>query len=164
VGSPSFLTNTYLQLLTHAKLFTPFGNHTFASDEEILRRFYFLNAYLRVSEQTFGSYFATEKSYPPHDWDHEGISYLFIDEYRAATPGSIFTPQGQQYPLWNETFHQEVVNGYEPYLASTSLQLPYRLDYIYYGPRERVFASDPILTQPKLTKVYDEDGIIIYKR
>ncbi len=162
VGTPSFLTNTLIKHLTYNKIFVPDGFDTIASDKEVLNRMYLINRLFSVDPKTFGTYFATKDTYPPADEDHEGISYLFTDRYRAAEPGSIFTSAGYAYPVWPDGLHQKVVDKYAAIFAAKEMPFPYRIDYLYYGPRERAFADDPTKSIPSLKLVYHAGGIKIY--
>ncbi len=40
--------------------------------------------------------------------------------------------------------------------------LPYRVDYLYYGPREQALVPDASAFS-SYEKIYDQDGIIIYR-
>lgn len=162
-GSTSFLTNTFIQNLTHAKIFAPNGLNTTISNKEILERFSFIARLYGVAPSAFESFFATEKTYPPKDYDHQGISYLFGDQYRARLPGSVFTNAGFGPPVWSA---EEVAAATEPYralAAEASVTIPYQLDYLYYGPREKVFGPDPGAVLPNLELAYDTEGIKIYR-
>ncbi len=163
VGTPSFVTNIFIKHLTHNKIFVPNGWSTVASMREILERFMMLNRALEVPPEKFGEYFATAKTYPPKDEDHEGISYIFHDYYRARAPGSIFSSKGQHAPQWNVEFHQRVVTRYRSLKPVTPDTLPYRLDYFYYGQRERELVKDPKLAIPGLVLVYEKEGVTIYQ-
>lgn len=165
VGSLSFTTNLRLQLFTAHKLFVPLGFNTVASNQEILERFMILNRLWDVDARTFGSYFATAKTFPPKDYDHQGISYLFIDKHRATVPGSIFTNKGYGPTVWPDALHAQTIATYVSFTQKKDQSLPYQLDYLYYGPRERVFAKDPTRRYPDLVLVYENTigGIKIYR-
>ncbi len=163
VSSLSFVTNTLIKHFTHNKLFVPDGLDTIASNAEIMERFSYANRIQGVRAETFGSYFARKETYPPKDEDHEGISFLFTDQYRAREKGSIFTNKGYLFPLWSAEEHAKVVNDYRTYLEKEIPDAPYRLDYIYWGDREKIWSADPILSNPDLILEYNVAGVKIYR-
>ena len=175
VGSISSVTNMRLAIFTANKLFVPMGLHTIISNEELLGRFMALNRLWGVDPVTFGSYFPTEETYPPKDDDHSIIKYLFGGQYMAQKPGSIFSPDrgsSDALPTAPKDYQRWAVAEYrrearpralpkDARIETKPMPLPYRLDYLYYGPRERLLAPDAAPLAP-FKKIYDEQGISIY--
>lgn len=162
VGSISAVTNSRLQLFTANKLFVSGANNTIASNQELLIRFMILNRLWGVDPDSFGSYFPTEETYPPKDGDHSAVGYLFGDKYRAQIPGSIFTNKGYGPPQWPKNKQQKAKEEYSRIIQEKPAALPYKLDYLYYGPRERQLAPDASALA-SFEKIYDQDGIMIYR-
>lgn len=165
VGTVSFLNTAQVVAFSGKRSFIPYGINTFASHEEILDRFYVLSAIVGVDPTSFGTFFATAANHPPTDIDREGISNLFGDAYRARKPGSIFTPSGQDAPFWTDEEHRRVVAGYDAVRRKGVFPPPYRLDYVFVGDRERVFAphTDRRLVGLGFTKVFTKDSVAIYQ-
>ncbi len=162
IGSISAITNDRIQLFTANKLFISGASNTIASNQELLTRFMLLNRLWGVDPTTFGSYFPTEETYPPKDEDHSAIGYLFGDQYRAQIPGTIFTNKGYGPPKWSDKMRKNIMQNYANFLKEPQRPLPYRLDYLYYGPREQALAPDTsALTS--FEKIYDQDSITIYR-
>jgi len=165
VGSISAVTNMNLQIFTANKLFVPMGLHTIISNQELLARFMALNRLWGVDPAAFGSYFPTQETYPPKDDDHSIVKYLFGGQYMAQIPGSIFDadrgssdglpPAPADYQRWAVAEYQRMIK---------EKPVPYKLDYLYYGPRERMLAEDPLRHHSNLLPVYEDKagGIKIY--
>lgn len=161
IGSISATTNNHLQIFTANKLFVSGANNTIASNQELLDRFMVMNRLWGVDPDTFGAYFPTDETYPPKDEDHSAVGYLFGDRYRAQSPGSIFTNKGFGAPRLTEDQQQQAIMQYRGILKEKQGSLPYRLNYLYAGPRERALTPDAPALAP-FEKIYDQDGIMIY--
>ncbi len=162
IGSISATTNNHLQLFTANHLFISGTNNTTASNKELFARFMILNRLFGVNPNAFGSYFPTDTTYPPKDEDHSAVGYLFGGRFTAQTPGSIFTNQAYGPPKWSADHQREAVDEYRRITKEMHVSIPYRLDYLYYGPRERAFTQGVILRNPALKTVYENDDIEIY--
>ena len=164
VGSISAVTNYQIQLFTANKLFVPMGLHTIISNHELLARFMALNQLWGVDPVVFGSYFPTDENSPPQDEDHSIIRYLFGGRYMAQEPGSIFDPDrgsSDAVPTAPKDYQRWAMAEYRRVTKKSSAALPYKLDYLYYGPRERLLAPDASFLY-SFKKIYDEQGISIY--
>lgn len=162
VGSISAITNTNLQLFTANTLFAPMGLHTIISNRELLARFMALNRLWGVDPDAFGSYFPTEETYPPKDEDHSVVRYLFGGQYLAKTPGSIFGDKGTDaLPPSPKDYQRLAIEEYRRIVEKTPVSLPYELDYLYDGPRERLLAPHTSFLS-SFEKIYDAGGIRIY--
>jgi len=162
VGSPSFTTQTRALILTNNKILVPNGFVTTATNQELLERLFFIDALYGVTPENFGKHFTTEKSYPPKSYDEQGISHIYIDEFRATAKGSIFTNKGFIAPVWEDEMHKKKVDEYRNYLRQKNNK-PFAINYLYYGPREKQWGKDPKLLNQKLRLVYQENGIKIYE-
>ena len=177
LGSSSFSTISRVQLYTHNKVFTPNGYSTIASNEEIWDRFFFINKIYGITPEKFeiiissGDAGGFNKSaagandlYPffKPDLDQSAAYYLFHMRYHNTKPGSSFI---SEVPLGipKETQAQKS-SEYSAFLNEKLAQLPYRLDYLYFGPREQKLNADPnSVFGGTLKKIYDHNGVVIYK-
>ncbi|MDP2593099.1 MAG: hypothetical protein Q8P52_00400 [bacterium] len=161
IGTPSFVSNTLLKHFTDKKIYVPDGYDTVAANDEIADRFFQISKVYGIGEGEFGRFFATGGRIPENE-DRTGISYLFADQFRAEQPGVIFTNRGYGFPVWSGERHSAFVRRYEDFLKSGKT-LPYKLDYLYFGEREKAIARDPAKLNTDLEIVYDANGIKIYK-
>ncbi len=180
VATPSFTTNARLQLYTDNRIFLPNGHSTIASDAELWERLMLINQIYHVPEKIFRSYLtgvpppngdtgAADKkgayfSFRP-ELDLQAGYYLFTFLYTDRSPGSSFTSI-QPIAIPPEVI-EEKGKAYAS-LLKTGMKnpaMPYRMDYLYYGPRERVLAPDPALHHPDLLPIYEDKaaGIKIYR-
>ncbi|MFY9463245.1 MAG: hypothetical protein WAP52_03615, partial [Candidatus Sungiibacteriota bacterium] len=103
-------------------------------------------------------------SFRPH-LDRQAGYYLFTFLYTDRSPGSSFT---SILPIAiPPEIAEEKTASYARLLKSNAKNttLPYRVDYLYYGPRERMLAEDPVRRYPDLIAVYQDktNGITIYR-
>ena len=177
LGSSSFSTMSRIQLYTHNKVFTPNGYSTIASNEEIWGRFFFINKIYGITPEKFRGLIASgdtggfnksaanaNELYPffKPDLDQSAAYYLFHMRYHNTKPGSSFI---SEVPLGipKETQMQKS-SEYSAFLNEKLAQPPYRLDYLYFGPREQKLSADPnSVFDGTLEKTYDQNGVIIYK-
>lgn len=178
IASPSFTTNARLQLYTRNRLFLPNGYNTIAGDTELWTRLRLTHALFGTSPAMYrtildGStdlggggednilidkdnlYFAFKP-----DLDRLAVYYLFHMHYLDSSPGSTFQSTSP-VALPVEVKKREIA-AYENHSAKSTVSLPYRLDYLYYGPRERAISPDAKILAP-FKKIYDEKGITIYQ-
>lgn len=178
VATPSFTTNARLQLYTDNRIFLPNGHSTLASNAELWERLMLINQIYHVPEKTFRSYLTGsppvadgpamhhEKgayfSFRPElDW--QAGYYLFTFLYTDRSPGSSFT---SILPIAIPPEVIEEKGGAYALALKTGIKnpaMPYRMDYLYYGPREQVLAPDPFVRNPTLRLVYENNGIKIYR-
>jgi len=179
VATPSFTSNAQLQLYTHNKIFLPNGVNTLASNEEIWERFLLINKIYNVSDETFRSYLTSTTTWGDRSSarDEKGTYFSFKPGLDTKAAYYLFTFLYSDYDSPGSNFKSivpiampaEVVEEksklYSQSLKSPTqnLMLPYRIDYLYYGRREQNLSRDPKLSNPKLEKVYEQDGISIYK-
>lgn len=176
VATPSFTTNARLQLYTRNRLLLPNGYNTIAGDDELWRRLRLTNALFGTGTSTYRSYLEGVSDLggggaddsPTDDLsfafeptlDRLAVYYLFHMKYLDASPGSSF--KGDIPLSFPPSVIEREMSRYENLNFNSASPLPYRLDYIYYGPRERLLAPDasPLSTHEK---IYDSGGIAIYR-
>lgn len=175
IATPSFTTNSRLQLYTHNRLFLPNGYNTYALENELWDRFLLTNQLFHIAPPVFAasldgsSTLAGGKEtgtptglYPlfKPDFDDLPVYYLFHMRYlKDTTPGASFKSEvSVSFP---DAVKKEKMREYALRLKTALPTIPYRLDYLYYGPREQRRGPNPALFLP-LRKIYDENGIQIY--
>lgn len=150
VGTMDTSINSALLLNTHNKIFLASGLNTVASMAEIWNRFLILGHIFNMTPSQWRTLAVTSNTYLFTDYyrDHSFDSYFRNDAERAI-PKNILDAETKRY----EDFSKAGIKG----------NLPYRLDYLYFGTYEKSLNVDIIKAFPDAQKVYDQDGIIIYK-
>lgn len=150
VGSISFSTNDELQLFTRNNIFVPNGANSTASNAEIWDRFLISGKIFSVQPERFAGLV------------RDGNFYLFQDYYNNHTLSRYF----YQENFVSNSAEKEygiMLDEYKKLLSGDkAVNIKYKLDYIYFGPRERELGKDPSVLMRNLHKVYDKDGVIIY--
>ena len=150
VGSISFSVNGELLLYTASEIFLPNGFNTTISDAEIWDRFMIAARIFGISAQEFKD-LARQT---------DNVLYLFHDEYRDRSFDSYFGTSGRVLP---EEVAAEAERRYAGYLKvpADDLALRYQLDYLYFKDGDP--GKDPIQILPAIKKVFDANGIRIYR-
>lgn len=175
IGTPSFTTSNRLSTYTGNMPFVPNGYNTIASNNEVWGRFFIANKIFKVPPDTFLKYLTTDSDWQEHpkpsdginpsyneDFDFSATLYLFVKAYDDLTPGGDF--KSEQSRFFPKEIVDKKLSEYNSYLNSRALDIPYRLDYIYFGPRERILGVNPLVASDiPLEKIYDRSGIVIYK-
>lgn len=177
VASPSFTTNARLQLYTRNRLFLPNGYNTIAGDQELWQRLRITNALFETGTTTYRSYLEGQTdlggggeddapvdnlyfSFKP-SLDRLAVYYLFHMKYHDSSPGSTFR-SSVPIALPPAVVERET-QDYENLDFRPNSPLPYRLDYFYYGPRERLLAPEASNRLAAFEKVYEVGEIAIYR-
>ncbi len=150
VGTISISTNDELQLFTRNKILVPNGANTTASNDEIWERLSLLGRIYSLPAENF-IHLAREGEY-----------YLFHGFYNDHSFNSYFY---QEDPVdgSREKAYAQKLSEYKKLLSGNFVSDgQYKLDYLYFGPREKLLGKDPAETIKNLNKIYDEDGIMIY--
>ena len=174
VATPSFTTNARIQLYTRNRLLLPNGYNTIAGDAELWER-------LRVTNKIFGTPLLTYRAYLTGasalggggeddaagdnlyfafkpQLDTLAVYYLFHMHYLDSSPGSTF--QSTTPLSLPPAIVEREVAAYQRFTPGDPL--PYRVDFLYYGPRERVLVPDASAFS-SYEKMYDHRGIIVYR-
>mgnify|MGYP001617082769 CR=1 FL=1 len=175
VATPSFTTSARLQIYTKNRLFLPNGYNTLAGDDELWTRLRLTHALYGTATDTFYSilngvtdlggggedaapidnrFFAFKPSL-----DRLAVYYLFHMKYLDSAPGSTF--RSTSPVVLHAAIVARELDRYEKRDAPAAIPPPYRLDYLYYGPRERLLVPDPSPLSP-FRKIYDDGGISVY--
>jgi len=169
VLSTSLVTNYFLPLYTSARIYLPRANDTTASDEEMLDRLIIAYKLFNIPEEKLWQLFDTEANqgtmYKPEetfdDFEQRGLLYFFsaaaldqsVDGYKRTTkfqmPKSAREYLQSAYVMMG-SFDQD-------------WQSKYRIDYVYFGPKEREMSSVDPDSLSFLEHVYSEGGVDIYK-
>ena len=153
VGSISYITNAELLLYTENKVFLPYGLNTLAPTDEIWERFFYISKLFNFPEEQFSKSISENQGM---------LMHLFHCQYYVdKSLNSFFKKNKRELP---EKLFKEKMDSYKEILNKPdNLIIPYKLDYIYFGPREKELSENLKISYPFLDKVYDDDYIQIYK-
>lgn len=147
VGSIAPATNLDLQLYTDVRIYLPFGLNTVAPTEEIWRRFFALASLYGLTEEQQDALLRGEEM---------GL-YLFQNAFYSDAHNSYFRGSARTIP---EEF---IAVKRAQYALDDPRAIPFRLDYIYFGPNERALgAHDPIEQLPTLRRAYSDEEVTMY--
>ncbi|MBI4121181.1 MAG: hypothetical protein HY457_02925 [Parcubacteria group bacterium] len=150
VMTPSIETNIELAGYTHNRVFQARAQNNLASKEEVLERMYITHTLFGVAAEKFSQVLNT----------HLGVFNFFTEEYNSRALDSHLRPE--RYPIYvlpKEVLY-DLLQTYERYALPQ--KMPYRLDYIFVGPRERALSIDEEYLK-RYAIVYDDKGVVIYK-
>ena len=147
VGSIALSTNHEILLHTHNKVFMPTGFNTMISDAEITDRFLRTARMYSLAPERVSSMFADQEF------------YFFHERFRDTSLDTFFRASRR---VVDSEMSGDVERAYR-YISGMPAKVPYQLNYLYYGPREKSLGKDPGDMLQGLKKVYDANGVIIYK-
>lgn len=149
VMTPSFKTNAEIPVYTHNRIFLARSHNSLASDEEIFDRLYITykmlgisTAYLYDMLQTFDGMFNL-------------VNFKYNHRYLDTYYGGVYPD-----PPIPKAEMEKILNTYT--FFKLPRKLPYRLDYIFIGPREREIGINEATLQDA-EKVYNSLGVTIYR-
>ena len=148
VGAIAYDTNYEILLHTRNRVFLPVGLATVAPHEERWERFRALSRIYGLSSEAFREHAS------------RGAYYLFAAKYTDHGFDRSFTRSALNYKISDKALDEET-RRYESDVPNTLPQ--YRLDYLYVGPNERAFRSPSLEALPYVKKVYDAEGVEIYR-
>lgn len=175
VGSPSLVSNALLPAFTHNNVILPTAVTSPASQEEITDRLLVVYAIYGVdSEYLRGALSGTlgkiDKFSQNQDLDKDEFAqnqdnalntFLFESYYTDHSIDGFSSRFTVDLP---SEVTEQIVKRYESYpLRLDYLLNRYQIDYLYVGPYEKRFMRTDFSSLPFLKKVYDQDGVIIYK-
>lgn len=153
VMTPSFTTSAEIPFYTHNRIFFARGFHTIASDEEIFNRLYITYKLLGVSPGYLFDFLST------YDGIFNTVTTKYLSRGLYAYYGGSREHIGYNIPL---SERERILNEY--IFFKIPEKIPYRLDYIFIGPREREIGIDATLfIRSVADEVYNSDGVSIYK-
>ncbi|MDP3725790.1 MAG: hypothetical protein Q8R36_01175 [bacterium] len=150
VMTPSIETNIELAAYTHNRIFQARAQNNLLSKAEVLNRMYITHKFFGISQEKFLEIITSQL----------GVFNFFAAEYNSRAPDSAL--RGYKYPVYQlpQDVAQGFLNDYTHFKIPE--KIPYRLDYIFIGPREReINIREEFLKQHN--KLYDNNVITIYK-
>ena len=151
VMTPSFITNVEIPIHTHNRIFLARAYQSLASDKEVINR-------LLITYKLFG----VPAAYLYEMLEtYDGVFNLVTLKYFSRELDA-FYKGGAKYGGYTIPIAEKkkILNEYT--FFNLPEKLPYRLDYIFVGPREREMGI-PEDAFHGMKKLYEADGIIIYK-
>ena len=150
VLSPSLLTNIDLPVYTHARIFLARSQNSLASEEELLNRLYVAYSSLGISPAYVDKMIQSQ----------EGILYFFTAKYLDKGSSTFLRPEMHTGYILPRGIREKVLNEYVHFKTP---EVPlYRLDYVFFGPREREIGIDESRFKEYDT-VYNRNGVFIYQ-
>ena len=151
VGSLSVGTNNEIMLYTGNKIFVPKGGNSLASNDEIWDRFIMMS---KISGLDAASFKLLSR---------ENIGMLLNDYYSERSLDTHFRSgtrkESDEVPGVIDAKTEEFKK-----IEIDPANLPYKLDYLYFGPKEFTIAGTYAPENAEYFElVYDQDGIRIYK-
>lgn len=150
VGSVVFATNDELMLFTHNKIFVPRGGNTLAPNDEIWDRFIRMGKIYGLNADNFKALAG------------ENIGMLLLDYYAERTHDTHFRSGFRKASDEIPVVVAAKTADYEKYKLDMN-NLPYKLDYLYFGPKEFAIAGAYKPDTANAELVYDQNDIRIYK-
>ena len=151
VMTPSFTTNTEIPVYTHNRIFLARAYQSIASDKEVINRLLITYKLFGVSA---GYLYEMLETY-------DGVFNLVTLKYYSRELDAFYKGGGKyggyRIPLVER---EKILNEYT--FFNLPENLPYRLDYVFVGPREKEIGIQEIDTRG-INKVYDSEGVTIYK-
>ena len=152
VGSINPTTEVELSLYTGTKIFLLNGFHTTVSDAKIWERLIEISDAYGLTAEQFSSIIKNSSF----------VEYLFHNEYRDRSFDSNFRNDDNGRNL-SATVISKKIGSYRQFQVSSAAVIPTDVDYLYFGSRERALVNDLVRFLPNVQKVYDRDGVKIYK-
>ena len=158
IGTLSPLTNLDMQLYIDNKLFLPFSINTVASNEEIWQRFFYLIKLYNISPDGVRQLFANQEGVPYHE---QMSPYLFQNTFYGNKLNSFFVDFDETKRIIPPKLIDEKIRQYS---KLDGMKPAFKLDYVYYGPNEKLLGGeDPIKQNSKLQEVYKDEHVRVYK-
>lgn len=170
VLSPSVVTNTHLLIFTSAKVFVPpTGVTTSASDQEMLERYVVAAKIFGMDDQWIRERFNREFLILRGSNDSEkgaenGIAFhLFHYGLYRRDLNTYFGKGGLRYFPEVEDAVFGILDEWKK--NPETLMQKYVFEYVYVGPAEKeVFSFDALQSGLCLEEIYNQEGVLIYKR
>jgi len=147
IATPSLKTNIDLPVYTHTRIFLPRAMNTLAPEEEILERLYITYKLFGIEPINLYELLQSDLT----------IFQILGERYRSKELDSYLKNEPYNFP---PEVLEEILSEYVHYKLSDAI--PYKLDYIFVGPREKEIGINTEWLKEH-EKVYDRDGVLIYK-
>lgn len=154
---------------TPAKIFLPKAAGTMAGEDEMIERLFILYSLYGIPASTLDAELRNDtlaqtfiqRQFPA---THMALfDYLYFQQfYSQALDASINIVPGADAPPGLKV--DQIVSSYGAYPFDISdLGKKYKVDYLYLGPLEKEISTADFDEMPDLEKVYDVDGVRLYK-
>ena len=150
VMSPALETNIELAVYSHNKIFLARAQNSLAPEEELLGRLYFTYAFLRIPAEKLYSVLVSP----------DGVIYFFSLRYENNALDTYLRPEKYAHLKLPKEVLEKALNKFIFYHVPCNP--PYRMDYIFIGPRERAMNIDESVLAV-YQKLYEKGGVAIYK-
>ncbi len=151
VMSPYLKTNVDLPALTSNRIFLARAGTSVSPQDELYQRLYITYKFFNISESSLEEILGTM----------DGIFYFCGTKCYSTSLDAYMDPKkyGGGYKLPPE-LKKQIFDAYANYKLPE--KMPFRLDYIFVGPREKEIGLD-LKNLEDMAKIYDVDGVQIYK-
>lgn len=162
VMTPSLVSNYFLPLYTHNKIFVPRTLNSVASEAEILERLFISYKVFGVTKDHLSQVLEEEKDSANtfDNYERFGTSYLFAFKYMSKDlktyTGSLNTN------IVPEVEKEHIVKDFVMYECKECLD-KFRADYIFVGPQEKGFMHSRFNESGYLEEVYSSSDVQIYR-
>lgn len=150
VLTPSLATNIDLPAYTHNRIFLPRAGTSLAPESEFLDRLYIAYKLFDVKPQYLDKMIQSER----------GIIYFFTVKYHSTALDTYLRPDKDMSKWLPADVRNKIYSDYLKFQPPS--EIPYRLDYIFVGPREREIGISVDFLE-KYKKIYDSGGVQIYQ-
>lgn len=150
VLTPSLATSIDLPVFTHNKIFLARAQNSIAPEEELLKRLFITYKMFSVSADYLDQILQTER----------GVIYFFTAKYESRALDRYLRPQKYGGLSIPDAVRQKAVSDYINFVLPD--EIPYKLDYIFVGAREREIGMDEKILNG-YEQVYSDEGTHIYK-
>ena len=165
VMTPSTVTSHYFLVYANNKLFMGSSYHSTASNTELEERMLLTHKVFGVDPQYILDAFdpGNLKSRNPHEmgfrYTPSLIEYIYNNQYLDIS----IDPRYNKPPM-PLTVKEHLTKEYKELKTSLAdIKNKYQLDYVYVGPLEKEITQTDFDKLKELTKVYDAEGVRIYK-
>ena len=150
VMTPSIETNIELAAYTHNRVFQARAQDNILTKSEVLDRLYITYTFFNIPSERFFEVIQSKR----------GVFIFFTEEYNSRELGSHLRPDKYTFYELPQDVAENLLKEYVHFVVPK--EIPYRIDYIFIGPRERSLdIDDGVLAQYE--EVYDNKEIMIYK-
>lgn len=170
VMSPSLITNTYVVLYTHNKIFIPRALNSIASDDEMFERLYTTYSIYKISashlerilkSDTYLLPFEQEPIVPGSDTSYETAGSIYLFSHKYLNPQNNETLYARYAPP--DAIIKKLVDNYKIFACDQNCIKKYRIDYIVYGPNEKRISNINLEENTNLSLVATDGETSVYK-
>lgn len=168
IVTPSVKTRMLIPYLTQANSYLPMACMSLASKQEIIDRYLDIYALFKVPRELFISSLNGDIAKLPSELHYLNTNYpeeidsrksIFCDEYnyRYNTSMAVFDRR-----IPNEVI-VSLLNGFDAKKLRRFADLPWRADYVFFGPGEKLISKLKPENNPELSLVYQNATVKIFK-